>query len=210
MNDVLSLRAQLFKRPADYFDPFASPTLFFRAAGVEVPAGRTFVPADDMEHLSILEHEDFLREEGIAGRFAASLEFDQSNGGAEKPQRKASKRFPSKTLGLRLPSFRVSTGLASPLGIQATEFTTLLRQSIIRQSKHAASNAHEFGRKVLLDDEEDDGIDAEQLYTRDLERAEANEKAQKPTYEGLGLWDSSPDGKARVLGAAEWLKRVVQ
>lgn len=210
MDEVLSSRTQLFKRPGDYFDPFASPILFFRSAGVEVPPEPVAVPGDDMEYLSILEREDFLLQEGSREHPGASLGSEISDDKVAKVQRKSSRRFPSKALRLRLPSFHISTGLASPLKTQTSEFTTLIRQSLARQSKHAMSNTHEFGLKVLLDEEEDGEMDHEQLLARNLQRAEAEEKARFETYDGLGLWDGSTDGRARVLGVAEWLRGIIR
>ncbi|KAM3419286.1 hypothetical protein BST61_g5223 [Cercospora zeina] len=37
MQGICDMRRMLFRNPADYFDPFASPILFFRAAGSKVP-----------------------------------------------------------------------------------------------------------------------------------------------------------------------------
>lgn len=204
-NEFLSLRKELFKRPGAYFDPFASPILFFRSAGANVPPPPLASYEDNMEHLSVIEREEFFRQYGADGDSKHSVDTSEEDATSEKPPRKASKRFPSKSLGLRLPSFHITAGSMSPLTTQAAELTNLLRQSIARQSKHASSNPHDFGRKVLLEGEEDDEMDDDQLMKRNLHQAEAEEKAMFTTEEGLGLWDSTTEGKARVLRMAHWL-----
>lgn len=202
---LLLLRKEIFKRPVDYFDQFASPILFFRSAGADVPRGPVASFQNDMEHLSAVEREDFVRAHGAADRMNSLEGYSEDVDKSQKPPRKASKRFPSKSLGLKLPSFHITTGSMSPFDSQATELTTLLRQSIARQSKHAASNAREFGRKILLEGEEDEDFGDEQAATRALQQAEAEEKASFATTEGSSLWDSTPDGKERVLEVANWL-----
>jgi len=43
---LVNLRTRLFRTPSGYFDGFASPVLFLRAPGVDVPLGRTAAPVD--------------------------------------------------------------------------------------------------------------------------------------------------------------------
>ena len=160
----------------------------------------------------MLEREDMLGDEAVHRAYEGEVKpLDTPEGPSRKVQRKASRRFPSKALGLQLPSFNVYTGLSSPLHGQNKEFVGLLRQSIARESKHT-THADEFGRKVLLDEEEvgEQELESDGLLARKLLRAEAMNKARMATPQGLGLWDSSPDGKARVREVAEWLKDTMR
>ena len=200
------LRSQLFTKPEKYFDPFASPILFFRSAGTDVPPTPARFSLDDMEHLTLLEREKATQQEltldcHVTGPPQESTIADESM----PAKRKASRRFPSKALGVRLPPFYISAGLAPPLRDQASELTRVLRQSFARQSEHASPGATDFGRKILFDEEEED-LDEDQERTRVLQNAEAEEKAQLNLHEGFGLWDDSTLGRARVLEVAKWLK----
>jgi len=205
-----TLRTQLFKRPQDYFDPFASPMLFFRSAGRDVPPP-ALPPLDDLERLSLLEREEVLKQASHGVVRVQDSGIDESTVNAEEAIRTYSRRYPSKSLGLRLPQFSISTGSLQPFHGQAGELTTHLRQSVARQSKDAQSPASEFGRKVLLDDEIDDHeIDADTLKARQLQDLEAREKVRLEVHDGLGLWDASPAGQERMLGVAEWLREVMR
>lgn len=210
VKDLLMLRAQLFKRPQDYFDPFASPMLFFRSAGADVPPPAS-PPLDDLERLSLLEREEVLKQASHGVARAQDTGTNESTGKAEEAIRTYSRRYPSKSLGLRLPQFSVSTGSLQPFHGQAGELTKHLRQSVARQSKDAQSPASEFGRKVLLDDEIDDQeVDADTLKARQLQDLEARERVRLEVHDGPGLWDASPAGRERMAGVAEWLREVMR
>lgn len=203
LRELISLRTQLFTKPEHYFDPFASPVLFFRSAGIDVP---NLMSLDEMDQLSISEREDLERQESIVRNTlsGASAEQDiwEDQGGERK--RKASRRFPSKSSGLRLPPFCISAGSSTILNEQAIEISHLLRQSFARESKHAIESS-EFGRKVLLEEEED-VMDEDRRLARRLSMAEAEEKVQISHHDGLGLWDDSVAGRARVAEVGRWLK----
>ncbi|KAF2485477.1 hypothetical protein BDY17DRAFT_293687 [Neohortaea acidophila] len=186
-----TLRAQLFHRPYDYFDSFASPILYFRSPGAEVPPAPA-LPLDEMDHLSLLERQELLQDE------------DMGDIPESPPQRKVSKRFPSKALRLRLPSFHISAGTSSPTRWQTEEFTTLLRKSVARQSKEWSESA-DFGRKVLYDEDEGDLKDGQ---LRDVE-ADVDKKVRMDLCAGGSEWDDSDAGRKRVRQAAEWLRQAL-
>jgi hypothetical protein len=78
--------------------------LFFRSAGAEVPVPQQGLPTDDLGQLSLLEREHHDRcevESCHSDTDSAAVKID-----AQKTVlRKASRRFPSKSLKLRLPQF---------------------------------------------------------------------------------------------------------
>ena len=199
------LRTQIFTKPEKYFDPFASPILFFRSPGIEVPPAPEAISVDDLEQLSMHEREDYSRRELAINAREFYLEPPKVGEDGTLKKRKASRRFPGKALGLRLPQFYISTGMTSPLRDQVSELTHLLRQSFVRQSKYAAPGASDFGHKVLLEGEEDE-LDEDQKAALELQIAEAAKKAHFKINDGLGLWNDTLGGKARVLEVAKWFK----
>ncbi|KAK3700915.1 hypothetical protein LTR37_015718 [Vermiconidia calcicola] len=207
---IARLRPQLFTKPEKYFDPFASPILFFRSPGYGVPPAPAHVPLDDMTNLSKLEREEaYRREIAVTEIEGPATDMDLPDGDVVQTKRKASKRFPSKALGLKLPHFHISTGMRSPLADQARELTHMLRQSFVRQSKNMTPSSSEFGRKVLLDNEADELNDDEKA-TLVRQKAEAKKSVELQIHADLGLWDDTPAGKARVSEAAQWLKRELE
>ena len=204
LDDLRRLRKGLFSKPEKYFDPFASPILFFRSAGIDVPYAPAPVFADDMERLSSLEREDFdWQQPDIRNIDARETEEEV----VLMARRRASKRYPSKALGLRLPSCYVSAGITSPLNGQARELAHLLRQSFIRQMREATVLSS-FGKKVPIDDEDHQPSDDQQA-ARKLQDSQARENAELKMHEGIGLWDRSVAGQARVLDVANWLKHKI-
>lgn len=191
------LRSQLFRRPEQFFDPFASPLLFFRAASQNIPVAAPDAPLDDLEHLAYLEREEHHRQQ---------LDLDVAGGlhplsPAEKPPRKVSKRYPRAALSLRLPSFYISAGVGSLFNGQSAELSQQLERSHLRQ---AASSS--FGSKVWTDEELDQ-------FNGDTERQALEEikgKVRFRLYEGAGLWDDTDSGADRVHAAAQWLKAQVK
>ncbi|CAK3958264.1 alpha beta-hydrolase [Lecanosticta acicola] len=198
------LRAQLFRKSAQYYDPFASPALFFRTAGSEIPEDvdvdvegeeeeeeeeEEKGPLDDFDELARFERGDFLREQRALSAVRGLLEPSLLSDGVVPPakKRKTSRRYPSKALGLRLPRFLLSAGVASPLSSQSEELAHLLRQSFARQAKSAGSKGYY--------DDEDDGGGSD--VSEDMVRHEQ--------YPGLGLWDNSQAGRSRMRAAASWM-----
>lgn len=110
---LLSARRQLFRKPASYFDSFASPILFFRSPGAEVPRDENVF------------HED---------------EDDDTDDSSKVARRKAYKAFPPTASSLILPDMRISLGEATPLYDQGEELVKLLRRSIIRTREGRAGN----------------------------------------------------------------------
>ncbi|TKA49022.1 hypothetical protein B0A54_01098 [Friedmanniomyces endolithicus] len=190
--ELQALRSKLFRKPEHYFDPFASPMLFLRLPGGAIPAAPPDVPTDDMEHLTQLNREEF--------RYVSEPAQEEA-----KPLRKTSKRYPSPLLGLRLPAFHIHAGKSSSLLFgQAEEFTRRLRQAHVRQAGEL-----EFGRKVLDEDEIDEMNESERREIAQREM-EARKKVQLSVSQDLGMWDASPEGRARVAEMAKWVSDALR
>ncbi|EMC99501.1 hypothetical protein BAUCODRAFT_57280, partial [Baudoinia panamericana UAMH 10762] len=129
-NGLHSLRSQAFRKPEHYFDPFASPMLFLRSAGLEIPLAPAEIPSDDLELLSYLERQEFERSQ--QDLHTGTLQDAQSL--KSRRTMKTAKRYPSASLGLKLPDVRVWTSNHSLLRGQAEEFVRRLRQSHLRQA----------------------------------------------------------------------------
>jgi acetyl esterase/lipase len=183
-NGLLKQRSALFRKPQDYYDSFSSPGLFFRSASSEVPGEIEASPADELVELASLERMDFFREQNTLENVTAQQDETQAIHGIRHElvkRRKASRRFPSKALRLRLPQFRISTGTESPLLDQSMELAHVLRQSFERQAKSG------------------------ELTQEDM----AGRYAQYVEKPGLGLWDSSKIGQASMLESARWMARAI-
>ena len=107
---LLQLRSRLFTRPEKYFDPFASPLLFFRTPGSELAS-----PVDDIHARQAFDHHD-----GIAAH-DGSL--------AQTKRRRSSRKYPPSGSGLRLPYMRFEAGIQSNLREQGEEMVDVLNKS---------------------------------------------------------------------------------
>ncbi|GAM82456.1 hypothetical protein ANO11243_004360 [Dothideomycetidae sp. 11243] len=135
--EMIKARPSLFRKPADWFDPFASPTLFFRSAGISVPTDHAI---DEFDEISRLNQQDFLREQR---QLSAITLADSSNTTddeeAQKKPRKASTRFPNVGSGLTLPSLQLMTADHGMFHEQAAEMIHLTHRSMVRtdELRHA-------------------------------------------------------------------------
>lgn len=101
---LFRIRDEIFRKGASYFDPFASPILFFRSPGVEVPTNFSYLTYEPPTELEM------------------------------KPTRyrKAHRVFPPSYSTLRIPNFLISISSRSPLRDQGDELTRLMRRSVVR------------------------------------------------------------------------------
>jgi len=115
---LLRARAQLFRTPAAYFSPFASPTHFFRSPGTDPPPPTELPPASP----------------------ELNLDPDPELDAAPPPRRRRAHRvFPPSASTLRLPRVLVALSDAAPLADQGDEFVRLLRRSIERDVRRGRS-----------------------------------------------------------------------
>ncbi|KAK5109477.1 hypothetical protein LTR62_007037 [Meristemomyces frigidus] len=146
VHQLVRVREQLFTKPEHYFDSFASPMLFLRSVGQDIPSRVHQQPAlDDMTQLMLHNREEYGDYTATAKEAQMAAEADSVQ---SQPQRKRAKLYPSPTLGLRLPAFHIHADKTSPLHPQAEEFARRLKQSHVRQASRA-----DFGRKVLTEEE---------------------------------------------------------
>ncbi|KXT06175.1 hypothetical protein AC578_1413 [Pseudocercospora eumusae] len=182
-------RDVLFRKSQHYFDPFASPILFFRSPGVHVPEMTEQKILDDMDQLVLFAREEYVRQDSAISK-NPPMKDAPSPREKEEPPKRTSNRYPSKAFNLRLPSFHITAGLASALSDQAAELAKQLNKSFARQSKSTAFDIHS-----RWDDD---------LVAPDMGRV------MYQTYTGMGLWNASNEGKARMTEAARWLARELQ
>lgn len=184
-------RNYLFRSPAAYFDPFASPALFFRAAGSKVPISKP--PLSDMEELAELEKQDFFRSQLALSAVPNSYALGKSkeDSGLEV-SRKSSRRFPPKNLSLRLPRFRITAGSGSILAEQSNELADLLVKAVERQNKAKFSSYRDRA-----------GVGTSQLLA-------ASDMIVHHEVNGSGLWDDTEDGRSRMRDTALWLEEALQ
>jgi acetyl esterase/lipase len=172
-------RSRLFPKPASYFDPFASPILFFRSPGVDVP-------------LTALEAE--LSELDV---------FEKLKNETPTKRRKVHRVFPPTASSLRLPDIRISLGDETALYDQGEELVRLLRRSIIRTNEARASNQLAFDRF-----EEDDLSDLQKANYA-LAEAEKRIEFHVPSQVGLWGRLGDASWQSDVLQAGTWFRKVL-
>lgn len=213
IEEALTLRTSLFRKPADYFDPFASPILFFRTPGIDTPSPPTLAPTnkgDDWEELSRMSREDFFREQMGLSAMSSSQEEPQAPE-PEQPavaKRKASLTYPSRLSNLRPGVFRCEASATLGLQSQTEEFAKYLRRSFARQAQQAAGSPS-FGRK-LLEEHEREELEGEEKAAREVMEREADARALLQIGRQRGLWDGSEGGRARVREVGRWISGALE
>jgi len=105
-NHWLSMRRFCFSKPEYYFDPFASPLLFFRTPGIDLP------PEDPPN---------------VGPESCIPISAEET---ATK-QRKVHRKFPPMGSGLRLPNMLIGVGEENLLKDQGIALADLMRRSIV-------------------------------------------------------------------------------
>lgn len=196
-DDLLRARSSYFRKPADYFDPFASPMLFLRSAGMTTPGSPVYSALDEFAELERYEREDFQRQQlklSTLRNVSEPSSQDHITTDSSEPIRKSYTRWPSTSAGLRIPDLHVGFGDTSPLSDQAVELAMLLRKNLISQNrrdgnKKAASAGVEFD------------FDREQAFTQ------AEQKIQIQATEGISFWSAGHSPK--IGRVAQWLRSVL-
>ncbi|KAG9672341.1 glycoside hydrolase, partial [Aureobasidium melanogenum] len=135
---LLKARRDLFRRPEDYFDTFASPILNFRTSGVSVPPPPQLKSAvDEFAELALFERDEFHRQQikmsALSNRPQSPDQQEESTAEATKKPRKSYRRWPNAGSGLRIPQMHISSAVTSPLSDQVEEFSRLMQKSIVSQ-----------------------------------------------------------------------------
>lgn len=135
VNDLLTLRNSFFTKPEKYFDPFASPSLFFRTPSSDLPRDTSPNPFIN----SSFEAEELPAEVG--------------------KKRRSHRKYPSVGSGFLLPHMRVEVGKCNALKDQGVEFMDLMRRSLARSTaENASSGKHVEIRTCDLVEREDLGL----------------------------------------------------
>jgi len=178
-------RNELFRKPVNYFDPFASPILFFRTPGADVPPDE---PLD--EFASLLEDDDAVKNEPAV-------------------RRKSHRVFPPTGSALRLPDMRVSVGEESVLHDQGVELVKLARRSVLRDLE-TGRNLRKGNEGYLADL---DGIDDEELREERHNQAvaESERRVSLSVNTGVGLWGSPGEHgwRRQVEEIGSWFRRML-
>ncbi|KAI9794580.1 MAG: hypothetical protein M1816_004467 [Peltula sp. TS41687] len=178
--DLSRARDMFFRTPDSYFDPFASPVLFFRTAGVDLPTD---------EDPSLLVPDP-------------TIQATSTTNTTSKPHRRTTthRRYPPTGMGLQLPSMRISVGKENILLDQGAELASLMRRSILISETQAGEKFadHEnIADPKLFDGGRNDGRERVQLVRR--------EGTALWCYPDEG--GSTPSG---VKEAGEWLEEVLR
>ena len=137
-NTLLHLRSKVFERAEKYFDPFASPLLFFRTPASEVPS-----------YLSSLAAEK------------QSFENDMPLPPSKK--RRSHRKYPPTGSALRLPHMRIEVGAEDELRHQGADLSEALRKSIRywEEESYGTSDREALSRRIQLVKSERIGLWAE-------------------------------------------------
>ena len=183
-SSLLSARFNLFKRPSSYFDPFASPSLFFRTSGANPSLSHD---SDDSSLPPMLDNVD--------------------NQDMAVPH-KAYLKYPLSTAALRLPTFRIEICAQCPLRDQIEEFAGSLRRSnrIDKSRRENIRQPEEYQESTSLHQRKG-GLHAH-LVTHELHLAN---KIQSRVKDGIGLWDGcSENQKLETINVlSQWLNDPV-
>ena len=112
---LLATRAAIFRRPSSYFDPFASPVLFFRSPGADVPLPSP--PTPDLTSSTDTDN-------------PAVAESEQN---PPTRRRKVPRVFPPSGSGLLTPHARFSVGGECVLRDQVMEIGRLMGRGVERE-----------------------------------------------------------------------------
>lgn len=128
IGSLLALRDTVFPQPAKFFDPFASPSLFFCTPGFELPpvVNRLLV-----EELS-----------------SSKTPLSPSDSPIVK-KRRYHRTHPPLNADLRLPRMRVELGETSVLRDQGIEFVELMRRSLTLREREESTGV-DSARKIEL------------------------------------------------------------
>lgn len=135
MQALLTVRKKIFRKPAHFFDPFASPTLYFRTPSFDLPIDTSFL---------------------LQNSTSDSSTFSTNSPKDTIIKRRSHRKYPPLNSNLRLPTMRVEVGNESLLKPQVTELTELMERSIDmwkNEEQHYAERKAETRRIQLVEKE---------------------------------------------------------
>lgn len=225
-SEISEARDELFCSTSQWFDPFASPILFFRssAAGILLPGETvptTPQPAQAADNNNYAASPPAFEEPPIAAEHDAYFDHKLNDdvaldaampnfSGPQDPiygpesetlvsRRRAHRIYPPQGSALRLPAMRISTSLSSPLYDQAVELTRRMHLSLVRTTLRSLGNVHPDVEVLEGDDARLDAIRAAER------RVELDVCA--PVDGGAGLWMATAEGERQLREVGLWFRK---
>lgn len=166
MSELEALMPGLFSKPGNLFDPFASPSLFFRTAGLDVPPSFTLPETSHLnsqiDHLAPLSLSDDPSESPTQPRRAA-LVFPPRTSTLKIPETHLLYTRPPPPTGHRRRANAKARG--NTFETQALELAGLMRRSVEREVRE----------RMVWDDEVDEGVPFQRVRTYDLGEGDGGE-----------------------------------
>ncbi len=110
---LVSLRKSLFPKPESYFDPFASPLLFFRTPGIDIPSDDPDLEVHrdrDPDPDTLSTHPDSTSQSPSPTILPSTSNPDSDEQSPPAKRHRAHRRFPPTASGLRIPHMRIAVG----------------------------------------------------------------------------------------------------
>lgn len=130
---ILHLRSRLFTRPENYFDPFASPLLFFRTPASDIPGDTALHQLLDRPAVK-----NAPRTEEVCSTHAK--------------KRRSHRKYPPNGSGLRLPYMRFEVGIDNALKAQGKEMVEVLKKSVRHweEESYGATSKEALSQRIQL------------------------------------------------------------
>tara|TARA_R110002003_G_scaffold3_13_gene68 strand:- start:13637 stop:14788 length:1152 start_codon:yes stop_codon:yes gene_type:complete len=192
---LMAQRDQLFRRPEDYFDRFASPIHFFRSPHAQMVLSQSSDASPSLQPDILHDVETQMSIDHYAA--VGSQKFSVQDLPTLTRCRAYTRNYPLAGTKISLPAWHVTTGLESPLSDQTNELTKLLRRSIARHTLKSHA-----GRTRWHDATE------KQMY----EEA-AEERVHLIERPGAGLWtrqNGNTDWTRHIHEMGSWMKHNLE
>jgi len=182
--DLDSALFNLFRSISDWFDPFCSPTLFFRTVGINVPEIRSLKYFAKSNKVTFADRKKHIQHLLCTAPLRHDIRSVIESGNEEMSHalpiaRKSSRKWPNIGSGLSMPDLLISSPKTGHLHEQADEIIRLVRQSMLRIDDHKAADLT-------------------------LAMLKARERASHMIYDGkVKSWDEKD-----VVYMARWFKEV--
>ena len=145
LQSLLNSRQVHFRKPEHFFDPFASPSLFFRTPAFDLPHEQSFPISNGASSVAA-----FSKDEAPA---------------VVRKKRVYNRRYPPLNANLLLPPIKVTFGEKNMLKEQALDFVKLLQRSALWEKGPGPSNHADAAlTKFMAEKKEGLGLWGEQEY----------------------------------------------
>ncbi|KAH7381465.1 Alpha/Beta hydrolase protein [Phaeosphaeria sp. MPI-PUGE-AT-0046c] len=191
---LVAERDNLFTKPDDYLDRFASPMHFFRSPHAQllrpqhddIFASKQPDEILDIEAQMILDHYNSITHQTPPAPELPILSRCRSY----------ARNYPPAGSKLSLPAWSITAGLASPLADQASELAKVLRRSAARHALKSHAGRTRWHDK------------AEKEMYEEL----AEEKVHLRSLPGLGLWTDQADDEweKSIRNVGTWMKERLE